>query len=180
MEEVPKPFRPFIVGLLDDVAVWGDTPDELRTRLQLILTRFVSYDLVLNSSKCKLFVPGGVFLGFVISENGITADPEKIAAIRDKSMPTTTSETYGFIGAAGYLRYLIKNFSQLAGPLTDQSVGPKNKPVKLTQESIMSWNIIKTTITSVGIRGQQFVILIYEAYIFRVLYTYISLNNRYK
>lgn len=56
MEEVLDPFRDFIAGLLDDVAIWGDTIEELHSRLMLILNRFVSYGLLLNASKCRLFV----------------------------------------------------------------------------------------------------------------------------
>ncbi|KAI1005357.1 hypothetical protein K3495_g2861 [Podosphaera aphanis] len=75
--------------------------------------------------------------------NGITADPEKIAAIRYRPKPSTTSEIRGFVIAAGYLRSLIKNFSCLAGPLTYLSVGPKNSPVNLSSEAINSIHKIK-------------------------------------
>lgn len=106
MEEVFDPFRSFAAGLLDDVAIWGDTIEELHSRLILILNRFVSYGLLLNASKCRFFIKSGVFLGFLVSENGIAADPEKVAAIRDRPLPRTTSEIRGFVSAAGYLRLL--------------------------------------------------------------------------
>ncbi|KAI0994514.1 hypothetical protein K3495_g13668, partial [Podosphaera aphanis] len=148
MEEVLQPHRSFVSGLLDDVCVWGNSHEELHARLQKVFSRFVTYGLILNAGKCKLFVEQGVFLGFLISKHGITADPEKVAAIRDRAMPTTTSEIRGFVNAAGYLRSLIKNFSRLAGPLTDLSVGPKNCPVKLSAEAIDSYNKIKDALTS--------------------------------
>ncbi|KAI0992367.1 hypothetical protein K3495_g15819, partial [Podosphaera aphanis] len=109
---------------------------------------FVEYGLILNSSKCRFFVQGGIFLGFSISENGIAADPAKVAAIRDRPKPSTNSEIRGFVNAAGYLRCLIKDFSKLAGPLTDQSIGPKNKPVTLSPESERSWLAIKDAMSS--------------------------------
>ena len=37
MEEVLDPFRPIAAGLLDYVAIWGDTIEELHSRLMLIL-----------------------------------------------------------------------------------------------------------------------------------------------
>ncbi|KAI0993586.1 hypothetical protein K3495_g14598, partial [Podosphaera aphanis] len=148
MEEVLEPFRPFVAGLLDDVAVWGNSILQLNDRLILIFSRFVEYGLLLNSAKCRLFVSSGVFLGFIVSEKGISADPQKVAAIKDRPMPTTTSEIRGFVNAAGYLRSLIRNFSELAGPLTDQSTGLKNAPVTLSQASIQSWESIKNAITS--------------------------------
>lgn len=33
MEEVLQPFRPFVAGSLDDVAVWADSPEEPHIRL---------------------------------------------------------------------------------------------------------------------------------------------------
>ncbi len=95
-----------------------------------------------------MFVSSGVFLGFIVSEKGISADPQKVAAIKDRPMPTTTSEIRGFVNAAGYLRSLIRIFSELAGPLTDQSTGLKNAPDTLSQASIQSWVCIKNAITS--------------------------------
>lgn len=77
MKEVLEPFRSFTTGPLDDVAVWGDSVEELHSRLLLVLQRFVIYDLLLNSSRCKLFVSSGTFLGFLISKEGIAVDPEK-------------------------------------------------------------------------------------------------------
>lgn len=51
MKEVLKLLRPFSAGLLDDVAIWGDSIEELHTRLILVLTRFVKYRLILSTSK---------------------------------------------------------------------------------------------------------------------------------
>lgn len=148
MEEVLQPFRSFAAGLLDDVAIWADTIQDLHKRILDVFKRCVDYGLLLNSEKCRLFVTEGFFLGFLISKKGIIADPQKIAAIRDRPIPTDTSEIRSFVNAAGYLRSLIKKFSHLAGPLTDQSVGPKNKPGILTPESITPWKTIKQALTS--------------------------------
>ena len=71
MEEVLEPFRTFTAGLLDDVAIWGDSANELHMRLLAVLSRFALYGLLLNPSKCRLFVPNGIFLGLEISEKGI-------------------------------------------------------------------------------------------------------------
>ncbi|KAI1003154.1 hypothetical protein K3495_g5051 [Podosphaera aphanis] len=151
MEEILEPFRPFVAGLLDDICFWGNTEAELHSRLKLIFEWFVHYGLLLNSTKCRPFMQQGIFLGFCVSETGITADPEKISAIRDRPMPSNTSEIRSFVNAAGYLRSLIKNFSKLAEPLINQTVGPKKCPVNLTNESIKSWKQIKDAVTSVPV-----------------------------
>lgn len=63
-------------------------------------------------------------------------------------MPKTTSEIRGLVSVAGHLRCLIKNFSVLAGPSSDQSIGPKNKPVVITAELVKSWQNIKNALVS--------------------------------
>ena len=120
-----------------------NTIRELYTRLLLIFARFFEYGLILNSSKCRFYVQDGIFLGFSISENGIAADPAKVAAIRDRPKPSTTSKIRGFANAAGFLRCLIKDFSKLAGSLIDQFIGPKNTSVTLSRQSERSWLAIK-------------------------------------
>lgn len=148
MDEVLEPFRPFVAGLLDDVAVWADSPEELHFRLLKIFSRFCDYGLILNSLKCKLFVNKGVFLGFLVSNEGISIDPQKVSAIQNRPMPKTTSEIRSFIGAANYLRHLIKDFSKIVGPLIDISTGPKNTPITLSDDAKKSWLSIRNALTS--------------------------------
>lgn len=92
MEEVLKPFRSFIAGLLGDFAVWGNTTGESYELLFSIFTKFIDYGLMPNLNKCRLFILEGNFPGFVISQNDISADPNKIPAIRDRQMPSTISK----------------------------------------------------------------------------------------
>jgi len=148
MEEILEPFRQFTSGLLDDIAVWADTEAQLHERLLLVFARLEEYGMLLNTRKTSLFVRSGVFLGFVINEDGITADPAKVAAVRDRPMPTTTTEVRGFVNAAGYFRHLIENYSEKSGLLTDLCTGPKGAPVTLSAEAQQQWRHIRDIITS--------------------------------
>lgn len=74
--------------------------------------------------------------------------PRQGSAIRDRPIPSTTSEIRGFVNAASYLRSLIRDFSKLAGPLIEQSTGPKNAPVVLTSDSRESWSKIRDALSS--------------------------------
>ena len=42
-----------------------------------------------NPAKCAFGVVAGKFLGFMVHERGIEADPEKIKVIMDLESPTT-------------------------------------------------------------------------------------------
>ena len=46
----------------------------------------------LNPAKCLFGVSSGKFLGFMISQQGIEANPEKVRAILDMVSPKTIKE----------------------------------------------------------------------------------------
>ena len=50
------------------------------------------YQMKLNPSKCVFRVASGKFLGFMISQKGIEANPEKVQAIINMILPKTVKE----------------------------------------------------------------------------------------
>jgi hypothetical protein len=63
---------------LDDIIVFSVTFDQHLERLAAVLERLSKAHLKLKASKCQLFKEEVHFLGHVISNTGISADPEKI------------------------------------------------------------------------------------------------------
>ncbi|KAI0999556.1 hypothetical protein K3495_g8640 [Podosphaera aphanis] len=123
MEEILSDMRNFTSGLLDDIAIWRDTIEQLHQSAILLFAQLAKYGMILDTEKSKVFVKKGVFLGFIISKDGIEVDPSKVAAIRNRSMPTTTTEIRGLVNAAGYFRHLIDRYAELSGPLADLTGG---------------------------------------------------------
>lgn len=104
--------------------------------------------MIVNTTKTQLYVRKGVFLGFVISENGIEADQSKVAAIRDRPMPTTTTEICSFVNAAGYFCHVIKGYAELSGPILNLTGDFKNQSVKLHDEALDVWKCIEEAMTT--------------------------------
>lgn len=148
MEEILEPFRDWISGMLDDVCVRAESKEQLHKRLLLLFDRFAEYSMVLNTQKSRLFVPEGVFLGFIVNKDGIRVDPAKVSAIRDRPIPQTTTEIRGFVNGAGYFRPLIEGYSEKSGLLTDYCTGPKNSAITLSPEAESQWRNIRDIITS--------------------------------
>jgi hypothetical protein len=59
----------------------------------------------------------GVILGNYISADGIRVDPAKIEVILNLPTPHTQTEVRSFLGASGYYRRFLPNFSKTSAPL---------------------------------------------------------------
>ncbi|XP_051565133.1 uncharacterized protein LOC127447353 [Myxocyprinus asiaticus] len=56
--------------------------------------------------------------GFIVSPEGIQIDPAKVKAVVDWPTPDSHKALQRFLGFANFFRHFIRNYSQLAVPLT--------------------------------------------------------------
>ena len=67
------------------------------------------YSIKLNSSKCAFGVSSGKFIGFMVSQRGIEANPEKVRAILEMSSPKTIKEVQSLTGrVAAFNRFVSR------------------------------------------------------------------------
>lgn len=60
-----------------------------------------------------------IYLGFVISENELKMDLDKVAAIVIWPTPKTLFEVRSFHGLASFYQIFIKNFRGICAPMVD-------------------------------------------------------------
>jgi hypothetical protein len=70
-----------IEAYVDDIIVKTRKASDLLSDLETTFKCLRAKGVKLNPEKCVFGVPRGMLLGFIVSERGIKADPEKIAAI---------------------------------------------------------------------------------------------------
>ena len=102
---------------LDDVIVFGATFEEELERLEVVLQRFRMANLKLNPKKCVLFQHELPFLGHVVGEDGVKADPQKVAAVKEWPVPKSVKEVRSFLGFCTYYRSFVRGFATIAAPL---------------------------------------------------------------
>ena len=109
----------FVVIYIDDILVYSKTEDEHAEHLRLILTKLREHRLYAKFSKCEFWLKELIFLGHVVSAQGVAVVPDKIQSILDWETPKSVKDVRSFLGLAGYYRRFIEGFSKLAKPMTD-------------------------------------------------------------
>ena len=66
---------------LDDIIVFAKTQEEAITRLGTVFQKLREVGLKLQPSKCELFKTSLLYLGHIVSEDGIRTNPKKVEAV---------------------------------------------------------------------------------------------------
>ena len=71
----------FVIVFIDDVLVYSRSEEEHAKHLRTVLQTLRQKQLYARFSKCEFWLDRVVFLGHVISAEGIYIDPQKIEAV---------------------------------------------------------------------------------------------------
>ena len=81
--------------------------------IELVFNRLKEFNLKVKPKKCHFFDTSVLFLGHVLSSEGISANPKKVGKIRDWPIPTNTKEVNSFLGLASYFRGSFQSLQRL-------------------------------------------------------------------
>lgn len=113
---------------LDDIIIISETFEEHITLLMRVLEKLNFAKLTINFEKSQFFRKELKYLGYVVNEFGLRADPDKIRSILEYQNPTTRKEVKRFLGTCSWFRRFIPNFSTVAAPLNKLTSSGKNAP----------------------------------------------------
>ena len=102
---------------VDDIIVMAPTFEQHVERLTRVFDRLKEAGLKLKPEKCRLFQRRVIFLGHIVSGQGIEPDPQKVTAVTDWPAPKSLSELRSWLGLASYYRSFIKDLSIIASRL---------------------------------------------------------------
>ena len=93
-----------MVVYFDDILTYSQTKSDHVAHLREVLKILQQNKLYVNLKKCSFMTSNLLFLGFIVSADGIKVDEEKIRAIREWPTPQTVSEVHSFHGLATFYR----------------------------------------------------------------------------
>ena len=103
---------------LDDVIVFGRTFDEHLERLREVLLRLRDAGLTLKLKKCHWAKTSLRFLGHVVSDGKVRADPEKVKAVEKFPVSIDRTGIRAFLGLTSFYRCFIPDYAEITLPLT--------------------------------------------------------------
>ncbi|KAI3351082.1 hypothetical protein L3Q82_005605 [Scortum barcoo] len=152
----------FVFVYLDDILIYSrNLPDhQLHVRHQ-VLQRLLENRLFVKKEKCEFHASQVDFLGFIIKEGCVQADPAKVRAVAEWPIPTNRKLLQRFLGFANFYRRFIRNYSQEAAPLT--ALTSPSRPFVWSEEAEKAFNRLRTLFTTAPVLvqpdpAQQFVV----------------------
>lgn len=114
--------------------------------------------------KCRLvtqaeeMLPPMVYLGHVVSADGVRPDPAKVEKMVKYPVPTDVTKFRQFLGLASYYRRFIPGFAKIAGPL--HGLTKKNVSFLWTTECEAAFDRLKECLVTASVlsSGQEFIL----------------------
>ena len=106
-----------VVCQMDDILIYSESLGEHEEKVREVLGKLQAAGVTLNKEKCQFGCTEVKFLGHLINEHGIQADPEKTSAIRDFPTPTCQKQLRRFFGLVNYLGKFSAKLAQITPKL---------------------------------------------------------------
>lgn len=108
----------FLFVYLEDIQFFSSKLSQYIQHVCLVLQHLLDNKLFVRAEKCQFHVATVKFLGFVIEQGQLKADPEKVKAVAELPTPETRKQLQQILGFAHFYRRFIKDYRRKAAPLT--------------------------------------------------------------
>lgn len=106
-----------VVCFLDDILITGENNEVHKERLYEVCSRLQANGLTVSKKKCEFFCKSVEYLGYILSEEGLSTSPSKVSAIERAPTPTNVTQLKAFLGMVNYYGKYVPHLSTIAAPL---------------------------------------------------------------
>ena len=143
-----------VIVYIDDILIYSETEEENIRLVQKVLEKLKRAHLCVAINKSRFYVKVVDYLGYVITDNGISLSPEKVRAVKawNPPAPDATSAVkwaQEFLGFAYFYRRFIDQFYKIAKPLSDHT--KKDQWYEWTSACPQAYNALKSRYCEVPI-----------------------------
>lgn len=105
------------ISHVDDILIFGKNKVEHDVALNRVLERLDKEGITINKKKSCFGVNQVAYLGYVLSDKGISIDPDRIKAIVDYPKPENKTQIQRFLGLVNFVAKFVPNRSQILEPI---------------------------------------------------------------
>ena len=138
----------FVVVYFDDILIFSSSMADHLSHIRDVLAVLRRDQPSAAKHKCEFGVPEVLFLGYVVSGQGLAMDQSKVEVVRSWPVPTTVTEIRSFHGLASFYRRFVSHFSIIMAPITSCM---KEGRFHWTPEATTAFEMIKTKLTTAPI-----------------------------
>lgn len=107
----------FVVFYVDDLLVFSRSFEDHLKHLNIVIGKLTEAGFTINAAKCRFCQTEVTFLGHIISQTGVSADPERVAAILKYPAPRNQKHLRQFLGTCNFHNRFIINYAGYVGAL---------------------------------------------------------------
>jgi hypothetical protein len=124
MDDILRPFtNSFMVVCLDGILVFNKTWEEHLKHIQQVLGTFQQHNLYANLENYSFHMKRIQYLGYIVDEQGVHVDLDKIQVIHDWPTPKTMIKLHSFLGLVNFCHWFMLGFSRIAWALIQVTKG---------------------------------------------------------
>lgn len=151
LDRIFHDLMPQVFHYVDDFIILSDTFDEHMTLLREVARRLQQANLTISREKSAFCHRRLTFLGYVLSEDGLTANPDRVKPILEYQRPRTVKELRRFIGLVTWYRRFIDQVAEILAPLNDLLKGDCQRTISWTDSAEQAFETIKQCLMSPAI-----------------------------
>ena len=103
---------------LNDILMFSNDIDEHLQHFRLVFEWLCKEKFMVKQQKCEFGKTCIKYLGHVVENRPVYADPDKVSAVGTWPKLENVKEVQQFMGLAHYYAQYIRNFADIAAPLT--------------------------------------------------------------